>query len=199
MQVREIDAHVLDLLVDGESSFASLYFGLLRRGGYPELEVNGAFRVLQHLEDLQLVRAKQMKSDGSFCAPDGADYERAKLEYGLWLPQATASEIPVDEIGLWYEITERGRQAWSQWSRSAREDRDCWMLDDHVEEGILEVRAARKDVAEAVLDRWLAEQGEVQEIPGTRVAVKVPEFVMRDGTRVSDGVLLTCRYRTEKR
>jgi uncharacterized protein with LGFP repeats len=128
-----------------------------------------------------------------------ADYERAKREYGLWLPQATASEVSVDEIGLWYQVTERGREAWSQWPGSTGDDRDHWVLDDRADQGILEVRAERKDVAEAVLDRWFAEHGEVQEDAGTREAVKLPEFVMRDGTHVSDGVLVTCRYRSVKR
>lgn len=199
MHVRDIDAHVLDLLVDGESSFAALYYGLSRHWDHPEVDVGEALRVLQHLEDRQLVRARQMEPDGAFRAPVAADYERAKREYGLWLPQATASEVAVDEIGLWYQVTERGRQAWSQWSGSSGDDRDRWMLDDRADQAILEVRAERKDVAEAALDRWFAEHGEVQEVSGTREAVKIPEFVMRDGTRVSDGVLVTCRYRSEKR
>jgi hypothetical protein len=199
VHLRDIDAHVLDLLVDGESSFAALYYGLSRHWGHPELDVDEALRVLQDLEDRQLVGARQMKPDGAFRPPVASDYEKAKREYGLWLPQATASEVSVDEIGLWYEITERGRQAWSQWAGSSRDDRDLWVLDDRADEGLLEVRAGRKEVAEAALDRWLAEHGEVQEVSGTREAVKLLEFVMRDGTRVSDGVLVTCHYRKEKR
>jgi len=73
------------------------------------------------------------------------------------------------------------------------------MLDNRADQGILEVRAERKDVAEAALDRWFAEHGEVQEVLGTRECVKIPEFVMRDGARVPDGVLVTCRYLPKKR
>ena len=199
MHLRDVDAHVLDLLVDGESSFAALFYGLSRHWGHSKVDVEEALRVLQHLEERQLVHARQMESDGAFRSPVAADYERANREYGLWLPQATASEVAVDEIGLWYQVTERGRQAWSQWSGSSRDDRARWMLDDHADQGILEVRAERRDVAEAALDRWLAEHGEVQEVSGTRKSAKIPEFVMRDGTRVSDGILVTCRYRAETR
>lgn len=199
MHLGEIDAHVLDLLVDGESSFAALYYGLSRHWGHTEVDVDEALRVLQHLEDRQLVHARQMESDGAFRPPVAADYERAKREYGLWLPQATASEVAVDEVGLWYQVTERGRHAWSQWSGSSGDDRDRWMLDDHADQGVLEVRAGRADVAEAALDRWLAEHGEVQEVAGSRESERILEFILRDGTRVRDGVLVTCRYRAEKR
>ena len=195
MHLRELDAHVLDLLVDGESSFAALYYGLSHHGGHPNVDVNELFRVLQHLADYEFVRARQMEPSGAFRAPVAADFERAKKEYGLWLPQATASEVAIDEIGLWYQITARGRQAWSQWSGSSGHDHDRWMLDDRADKGVLEVRANRKGVAEGALDKWFAEHDEVQEISGTRESVRISAFVMRDGTRVSDGVLVTCRYR----
>ena len=197
MQLREIDAHVLDLLVDGESSFAALYCGLSRLWSHTDVGVDEALGVLRQLEGRQLVLARQMEPDGAFRSPVAADYERAKREYGLWLPRAAASEVAVDEIGLWYQITEQGRQAWSQWSGGSGDAGDRWMLDDLADQGILEVRAERKDVAEVVLDRWLAEHDRVQEIAGTRAAVKIHEFVTRDGTRVADGVLVTSRYRSE--
>ena len=68
------------------------------------------------------------------------------------------------------------------------------MLDDRADQKILEVRAERQDVAEAALDGWLAEHDKVAEVTGSRKSVRTPEFVMRDGTRVLDGVLVTCRY-----
>ncbi len=199
MPLEELDAHVLDLLVDGESSFAALYYDLSRHLGHAETDVDGAFDALRRLEDGQLVHSRQMEPDGAFRVPIAADYERARREYNLWLPQATAREVAIDEVGLWYQITERGRQAWSRWSGSSGDDRDRWVLDDRADEGILEVRAERKDVAEAALNRWFAEHGELQEVAGTRAAVKIPEFAMRDGTCVSDGVLVTCRYRSKRR
>lgn len=198
MRLREIDAHVLDLLVDGASSFAALYYGLLHHWGHATMPVEDALEVLQRLEDRRLVQARQMQPDGGFRTPNAADYDRAKREYSQWLPQATASEVAVDEVGLWYEITRRGRQAWSRWRTDGGDDRGRWMLDDRADQGILEVRADRKEVAEGALDRWLAEHGEVQEVPGTRESATVSEFVMRDGTRVPDGVLVRCRYRPKK-
>lgn len=198
MHLRDIDAHVLDLLVDGDASFAALYYGLFRHWGHRGIDVNEALEVLQHLEDRQLVRAMQMQPDGAFRPAVVADYERAKREYGLWLPEATASEVSVDEVGLWCQVTEHGRQAWSQWSGCSGDDRNRWVLDDRADQAILEVRAEREDVAEAALERWFAAHGEIQEVSDTRETVKIPEFVMRDGTRVSDGVLVRCRYRTER-
>jgi len=193
---REIDA--LELLAYGPSSFAALYYWLRFQCGYSDVGVTDVFVQLQQMERDSLVRAMQMEPDGAFRTPIAADYERAKRQYVQMLPQATASEVSVDEVGLWYEITESGRKAWSRWSESNGDDRDHWMLDDRADQGILEIRAERKDVAEAVLDRWLAEHDEVQEVPGTRECVKIPEFIMRDGTRVFGGVLVTCRYRSGK-
>jgi hypothetical protein len=194
VRLKEIDAHVLDLLVDGESSFAALFFGLRRHWVHTEVDVDEVLDVLQRLEDLQLVHARQMDRDGTFRELIATDYERASREYCQWLPQATASEVSVDEIGLWYQLTERGREAWSQWSGGNEEYHERWMLDDRADQKILEVRADRRDVAEAALDRWLAEHDEMLEVSGTREFAQIPEFVMRDGTRVRDGVLVTCRY-----
>lgn len=195
MHPNDIDAHVLDLLVDGESSFAALFYGLCRHWGHTDVDVNEALRILRQMEERGLVHARQMMPDGTFRVPVAADHERAAREYRLWLPRAAASEVAVDEIGLWYQVTERGRNAWSQWSGGSKEDRSRWTLDDRVDLGLLEVRAECQDVAEAAIDRWLAEHRGVREVPGTRESVKISEFVMRDGTRFLDGVLVTCRYR----
>ena len=111
MRLSVIDAHVLDLLVDGESLFAALFFGLRRHWGHTEVEVDEALEILQQLEDRRLVQARQMEPDGTFRAPVAADYERSRREYCQWLPQASASEVAVDEVGLWYQLTERGREA----------------------------------------------------------------------------------------
>lgn len=197
VRLRELDANVLDLLVDGDSSFAALFLGLRHHWGQTEVDVAEVFGVLAQLAERQLVRVTQMEPDGSFRDAVAADLENAKREYGLWLPHATYSEVAVDEVGLWYQVTERGRGAWSVWSGRSRGDRECWVLDDHADRGILEVRAGRKEVAEAALSRWLAEHEDVQIVPGSRESVEIPEFVMRDGVRVVDGVLVTCRYRTE--
>ena len=173
---------------------------LSRHGGHPEVNVDEALRVLCSIWRIVSSFAQGRWSQTGPSVPLSRPTTSGRSGmYGRWLPQATASEVAVDEIGLWYQITERGRQAWSQSSGSSGDDRDRWMLDDRADQGILEVRAGRNDVAEAALDKWLAEHGEVQEIPGTRESVKIPEFVMRDGTRVPDGVLVTCRYRVEKR
>jgi hypothetical protein len=73
---------------------------LSRHWGHTETEVGEALQVLQRLEGGQLVRVRQMQADRTFRAPIAADHERAKREYGLWLPRATASEAIVDEVGF---------------------------------------------------------------------------------------------------
>lgn len=73
MDLRGIDAHVLDLLVDGESSFAALYFGLGRHWGHTELDVDEALGILRRLEDRHLVQAWQMEPEGSFRATVATD------------------------------------------------------------------------------------------------------------------------------
>lgn len=194
MHLREIDAHLLDLLVDGESSFAALFFQLRRHWGHTEVDVSEALDVVQELEGRRLVRARQMDPDGTFREASTADYEKARREYCLWLKQATASQVAFDEVGLWYQITQRGREAWSQWSGGGKGHGELWMLDERADQGILEVRAGRQEVAEVALDKWFAEHREILEVAGTRTSVRVSEFVMGDGTRVRDGVLVTCRY-----
>jgi hypothetical protein len=196
VNVDEIDVHVLDLLVDGASSFAALFLGLRRYWGHTDIEVDEVLRVLRELEDRRLILASQMEPDGMFRAAVAMDHQRAAREYTAWLPRATASEAAIDETGLWYEITQDGRAAWTWWDGGGTADRERWVLDHRADRGVLEVRADCNEVADRVLNEWLAAH-DTQVVPGSKSTVKIPSFVMRDGTVVVDGILVTCRYWTK--
>ena len=191
----DIEYHALDLLVDGPSSFAALFHGLRVHWKHWELSVIRLLGIFKEMETRGLVRASQMSPDGTFRDPIPEDYENAVHGYSQWLPHATASDVAIDEVGLWFRLTEKGRREWTQWTENHPEGRDYWQLDDLVEQGVLEIRAENQDMAVTVLEKWLAEHREVRVIPQSRVSIEIPSFVMRDGTRIANGVLLTYRYR----
>ena len=151
MKPNEIEVHVLDLLVDGESSFAALFFGLRHTWGHANLAPDEVLAVLCDMEKRNVVQSSQMQRDGTFAAPTLDDIEKARRDYALSLANPTLSDVAVDEVGLWFQISDRGRTVWSKWSAAADETNEYWTLDDRVEEKVLEVRAVRRDVAEAAL------------------------------------------------
>ena len=127
--LNDLQAHALDLLVDGPSSFAALFMALRRHWGHRTADVDDVLEVLNRLNDDGLVESRQMEPDGTLRVPNAADLTRARLEYSLLLPVATAAEVSVDEVGLWYEITEAGREAWSAWGEPRLKDGSRWTLE----------------------------------------------------------------------
>lgn len=192
MRPSDFEIQILDLIVDGDSSFAALYVALGRVSEHL-VDVDMLLSTLKVLEARGFVRASQMEQDGSFRPADAADFERAAIDYTAWLSDVSARDAAIDEVGLWIQITDAGRHVWSSWSGGATEA-VRWMLDMDVKTQIVEVRAQSLSAAEAALVQWLDVHHELEEIHGTRRSSAIPEFVLRDGTTILGGVLLSCRF-----
>lgn len=104
-----IKNELLDLLVDGPSSFAALYGSLSRHYAYSG-DVVSIFGLLQemtfeHLTEIWLL------SD-SYSEPTEDQVKKALAAYEAWLPSASTEELAIDEIGIWFKITELGLKFW---------------------------------------------------------------------------------------
>ena len=198
--MKGFDAEVLDLLVDGPNSFASIYYGVHSVQKHTVIEVADILSVLLEFVGCGFVQVVQDLERGVSRVPSVEDVEKAEKEYNEWLFSSIGmSETSCDEVGLWFNITKTGRAAWAEWFGVRPEDQAHWSLNDRVCQRILEVRADRSELADRVLDNWLAEHGNIQVISGTRAMKKAVPIVFSDGTEVLDGVLLTCRYRLKKK
>jgi hypothetical protein len=194
-----LQSNLLDLLVDAPSSFAALYGGLVRHCGYsPGVDVAVVLDALLEMERREWVKAKQMADDGSFRVPTPTERNANLLAYQEWLPNADFKELSVDEVGLWYEITDDGRVEWKQ-----RVDDDektgshRWTLDDFSENQTLVIRAASLEVAQGILRWWLSKNPEVELENDSQDIQLGSEFTLHDGTAVADGIELSYRYRKQ--
>jgi hypothetical protein len=113
---------LLDMLVDGPSSFASIYGSLLQTEPLLCRDVGELFSSALENEKNSRLRLSQMAGDGTFHPASQEEVMRDLRAYEEWLPRATFSELSIDEIGLWLEITPKGWAEWQEWSSS--EDRN---------------------------------------------------------------------------
>lgn len=192
--------HLLDLLVDGPSSYAALHVGLIRNCGYPaDLQVDRVLDVLRDMENRGWIRVRQMSDDGGFHDPTEDERQKARTAYQGWLARAGPKrDVALDEIGLWFEIDFNGREEWARWSADCRiEDRAKWVLDDDSSGLTVTIEAKNSDIAEQVLRDWCSRDPEIHLLNGSISIGPLPMFVTRDGTVVYDAVRLRCRYRRE--
>jgi hypothetical protein len=112
----ELPFHLLDLLVDGPSSYAALHGALVRYYNYPaDLDVSHVIGILSMMELDELMRSVQFQEDGTVHNPTTEDRLRAIAAYRPWLAEAPFEDLSNDKIGLWYELTDLGRKKWQQW------------------------------------------------------------------------------------
>lgn len=191
--------HILDLLIDGPSSFAALLGALARHYDYgPSLEVDTALSVLTSMEQAGWVRAGTTTDRGVFHHPSDADRAKAQDAYRAWLPTAAGEDFSLDEVGLWYEIESKGRNEWSRWSNEEEEgERKRWVLDDLTQSRTISIHAESANDAEEILADWLSSNPDIEIIEETKRAEPVSQFETKDGTVISKGVKLTCEYRQE--
>lgn len=189
--------HVLDLLIDGPSSFAALFGALLRHYDYgPGLSVDGALDALSVMEREGWVRARKMTERGTFRDPTEEDRANARREYRAWLPGAGGENLSLDEIGLWYEVEHKGRREWESWSKEGEgERRRNWVLDDVAHSRTISIQAESVKAAEEALRGWLSSNPSIELVEESKAIEALHEFEMRDRTVVSNGVRLVCRYR----
>ena len=191
--------NLLDLLVDGPSSFAGLYAGLIRHCGYQSsLNVSLVGETLMEMEQLELVRAQQMADDGSFHTPSREEHERDLLNYQAWLPSADLNDLSVDEIGLWYELLAKGHEEWKQWiDDQDQNELSLWSLDDHSDPHTIVIRAQSLELALERLRWWLSRNADVELVGNSQMIQTIPAFTLHDGTVVSNGIKLSYQYRKQ--
>jgi hypothetical protein len=188
---------LLDLLVDGPSSFAALYSAanrLLRVAASPRFTVEQMWEALARMEAAGWIKARLMLPAGTWKEPDGLDRERARRQYQDWLPRAAYEEMSVDEVELWFELQPVGRSEWTKWSEAADES-GKWVLDQDPETSTITVRAAHTERAEQALIEWLGRHLDIELVEDTRVVQPSAEFRLRDGTLVEGGIRLGVTYR----
>ena len=192
-----LTSQLLDLLVDGPSSFAALYSAANRllRGAMPRLfTVEELWEALASMEAADCIKARLMLPAGTWQEPTDLDRERARRQYQAWLPRAAYDEMSVDEVGLWFEIQPRGHTEWTRWSEAADQVRN-WVLDQDSETATITVHAASAERAEQVLDEWLRHHPGIELVADTHVVQPSPGFRLRDGTFVEGGISLRAMYR----
>lgn len=186
---------LLDLLVDGLSSGAALFGTLVHHLGYKELEVSLVMAAFSNMERQGWVRAVQMADDGSFHEPSVLERERDLAAYEAWLPHAQFEELSVDEVGLWYEITTKGRAEWSRRALPDDEEPVRWMINDLKDVKSVSVHAESVDIAERALRWWLSRNPDFELVDNSGRTDLPTSFTLRDGTVITNGVKLAYEYR----
>lgn len=192
-----IPQHLLDLLVDGPSSFAALYKGLVQNWGYStDLDVSEIMEVLQVMEAKGWVTAWQMAEDGSFHKPTDNDRRRDQEQYEAWLPEAAFEDLSLDEVGLWFEITADGRAEWERWGKGKDQNySDRWIIEDKADLEILTIHATSVERAEEALRCWLSLNRDVILVEDSRCVEPVSTFQLRNDMVIYTGITLVYQYR----
>jgi hypothetical protein len=147
------------------------------------------------MEQKGWVESSQMKEDGTFAAVTNEDRESDLAVYETWLPTAESGELSVDEIGLWHQITEAGREAWkTHFNSNEPNTTSDWMIDDLREANRLIIHAQDTRLADRRLEWWLKEHPEIELEKESRTTEPINEFTPRNGTPVQNGVVITYRY-----
>jgi hypothetical protein len=191
-----LEFHLLDLLVDGPSSFAALYGGLIRNWDYPSnLKVTDAMYALEQMKKQEWVKECQMTEDGSFHQVTEPERTSLSLAYQAWLSSVQYQDLSVDEIGLWYEITIKGRAEWNKWVENQKDkESHKWMLDDMVGEHRIVIHAESNKTAETVLRWWSNSHPEIELLDNSKQVEKVSSFKLRDDSVITNGIRLICHY-----
>lgn len=197
---RSLRHDLLGLLLDAGSSFAALYGSLIRNCNCPpDLNIGLLLDTLEELEEVGLVRAAQMGEGGGWRRPTAEDRTRDRVGYQDWLGSADWQDpdaFAVDEVGLWYEVTPEGGAEWRRWAREHGEElTSTWMLEDVAITQTITIHAATEEQATERLRWWLAQNAHLELAGESRRMEPIPAFQLRNGTVVTNGWKLTCRYR----
>jgi hypothetical protein len=157
---------ILALLANGPSSFAALHGFVVREGSAPA-DVDVIWAELNDLERASLVRARRLTPEGVFEAPTPDWRQSALLEYRNWLTGLRPDELPpesvaVDEVGLWYVLTNEG-------GAKTLEEPAAWSVDVDDVSGTVVVHAADDAAARRGLAEWLATSGDIIDADQIRV------------------------------
>jgi hypothetical protein len=189
MSSDSLQFRVLDVLVNAPSSVAALYGDLLFLCGYKPSVLNPLRHALDDLEKRGWVIAKLMTHEGQFEQQGRDRREPLWVRYASWLPEARREDLAVDEIGLWYALTDAGRAAWNAWGGEPAAE--LWQLDDDPGASSITVTAETSEKAERVLQHWLDTN---HERVLCRRTVSVRDVQLRNGLLIADGVQIVCSY-----
>jgi hypothetical protein len=158
---------VIDLLLQGPSSFAAMY-GFIARMTKQIPNVTRLLNLLKRMENERQIQIVILKPDGSAQRPSELDRVRAEQAYQKWLSslsrtQLSPAALAVDEVGLWCALTDIGRRTGSKHKDAG------WALDVLDQEKIIRIRAETEEEAESVLHDWLARDPTLELIPSTRL------------------------------
>ena len=185
------------MLTELELSVAVLFGTLVGIKGYPRsLDVSSVIQALDSLEERGWVRALQMTPDGDWRQPTQEDRVRDLSAYQAWLPSVDLDyerAFAIDEIGLWYEVTENGLIEWRR-RHPGDQPLDTWQLDDDMVARRLSIHAASIDVAEAALKSWQSDRPNTRLKPESRRLEKCGAFELGSGSVISNGYELTYEY-----
>ncbi len=197
VQEPSLEHQLLDLLVDAPSPLGAVFRSLVLYCGYPrELDVSQVVNTLIRMERKGWVRAWQVPGDGTHHEASGRDLAEDLEAYKRWITAETnLDDLSVDEVGLWHELTDIGREEWSRYYRKEVQGKDrAWMLDDVRDAMTLVIHASSDEAAEEALTYWLSVNPGIQLFESSRSLQHVSGFRLRNGALVPGGTKLTCRY-----
>lgn len=194
-ELSPLEAIALDLLVDGASSVAAIYASAVHTLALLDrVEPRALVHALERLRKMGLVTAWIEADDKIRRTPTAWDIEESIKEYEARpLTLATVEDLAVDEVGLWYEITDAGRARWR--SAGSIPDTSRWRIEQIMEEGVVRAYAHDRPTAERVLREW-ASTHSCGDVDLTRAVVRNNvSFLLADGSSVV-GVEITCPYQS---
>ena len=191
-----LEHNLLDLLIDGASSFVALYGALIRVCGYPvNMSVSEVMNTLIDMERRKLVNASKTAEDGSLHKLTDEDWTRLRREYIEFFAESDLEDLSLDEVGLWYEITVEGKAKWKQSVNDEGPLAHGWAIDDLADTQTIVIHAKTKDIAQAALDWWLSRNRPIELLNDKVSTESISEFKLQDGSTINDGVRITYRYR----
>jgi hypothetical protein len=188
--------HILDLLVDGSSSFGPLYSAINRF--YPLDDTNRhtvgkLWDILLEMEKEELV--KTIVLFNNVCLSNMTEIENTTIrnKYDVWLATTSYDEMTVDEIGLRIEILPKGRMEWKKWAKIPK-NRNKWLVDFDASKYIIHIVGNNPRTVEKVLKNILSGNPKIKIIPSSRNISKIMGYQLGDGTFVAGGVKLSICY-----
>lgn len=188
----DIRSEIVDLLANGPSSFAALY-GFLAREGIIEPNIDQAWRELERLEQDELIQASWMSDGGVFRKAEPATKREARERYRQWLGSLGADALSVDavsldEVGLWYSLTDKGVAL----ARAAADHGRQWVIDWSEGDQVVTIYAQADESARRALDWWLQRNPSLQ-VDGSPEVEVADSFRTRSGIEFAPAVRLTAQ------
>lgn len=180
--------NILDLSVDGPTSFAALYCALnqhypLDRNSPKRYPVDAVWGEVMRMLQEHLLRVWR---DDEVSDSQESTIEDAREEYASWLPSAVLEDLSYDRVGLWLEVLQKGKVEWV--NALGADVSGQWMIDVDFAHGRVVVYGTNAAMAEDALRRWQAVESAGVHLSEARDIRPVSEFTLRSGGIVRGGV-----------